>query len=146
MIYILKEDDLDYIKQVANIERLCFSEPWSEKALTDEIKKSSSFLLVYLEKDSILGYVGLQTVLDEGYITNIAVLPTQRGKGIAMALLSRLIELGNEKALTFISLEVRESNSNAISLYKKFNFNKVGLRKNFYSKPSEDGIIMTMYY
>ncbi len=146
MIYTLKATDTEYIKQLAEIEKTCFSEPWSEKSLTDEIKKNTSTLLVYLENNTVLGYVGLQTVLDEGYITNIAVLPHYRRIGIAKALINELIFISENKELSFISLEVRESNTNAINLYNLYDFRNVGLRKNFYSFPTENAIIMTKYF
>ena len=98
---------------------------------------------MFAENESILGYAGLQIVLDEGYVTNIAVTKTARGKGIGKALVEALVNLSKNKNLAFISLEVRESNLPAISLYKKFGFEDKGKRKAFYSNPTEDAIIMT---
>ena len=129
-------------KGIAELERECFSSPWSENAILESASADTSFF-VFAENESILGYAGLQIVLDEGYVTNIAVTKTARGKGIGKALVEALVNLSKNKNLAFISLEVRESNLPAISLYKKFGFEDKGKRKAFYSNPTEDAIIMT---
>ena len=119
-------------------EKECFSTPWSEESF--KTADNTRFYL-YFEGEKVVGYVGIYSVLDEGYITNIAVLKDYRKKGVATSLLKELTE--KESALSFISLEVRESNAAAISLYTKFNFKKEGVRKAFYSNPKEDGLILT---
>lgn len=129
-------------KAIALLEEECFITPWSERAILDSYNNSTLFLL-FEEEGEILGYVGLQTVLDEGYITNVAVTKKARKRGVGSALISRLKEVAKEKGLRFISLEVRKSNTAAISLYEKQGFKAVGKRKNFYSHPTEDGLIMT---
>jgi ribosomal-protein-alanine acetyltransferase len=96
------------------------------------------------QAEEILGYAGLQVVLDEGYVTNIAVTEKARKRGIGSALTERILSAGREKALSFVSLEVRASTSAAISLYEKFGFKAVGVRKRFYANPTEDAIIMTV--
>ena len=128
---------------IARLEKECFSEPWSEKAITESLE-NGTFFFVFEEEGEILGYAGLQTVLDEGYVTNIAVTSNARKKGIGSALTEKIISFGKEKKLSFVTLEVRESNLAAISLYKKFGFKTVGKRKNFYTAPSEDALIMTI--
>ena len=125
-------------KELNIIEKECFSAPWSEESF--KTAENTRFY-VYFEGEEVVGYVGIYSVLDEGYITNIAVLKDHRKKGVATALLKELTE--KESALSFISLEVRESNTAAISLYEKFNFEKEGVRKAFYSNPKEDGLILT---
>lgn len=125
-------------KELNLIEKECFSAPWSEESFKSA---ENTRFYVYFENETPLGYVGIYSILDEGYITNIAVLKKERKKGIATALLNELIKSENE--LSFISLEVRESNAAAISLYTKFNFKKEGVRKAFYSNPKEDGLILT---
>ena len=131
-----------HIKDIANLEKVCFSTPWSQETITDAYKTGTKFFVV--EKDrKVLGYVGLSAIIDEGYITNIAVFPEYRKMGVGTALLQHLFDFAKEKELAFISLEVRESNSNAISLYKKLGFIEEGKRKNFYSLPSEDALILT---
>ena len=131
-----------HISQIAKLEEVCFSTPWSEKVIEDAYKTGTKFFV--FEKDNIvLGYVGISAILDEGYITNVAVFPEYRNQGIASALLEYLFDIANDNGLSFISLEVRESNQNAISLYQKFGFKTEGKRKNFYTNPTEDALIMT---
>lgn len=130
------------IKSVAEIEKENFSEPWSEKSIRESLNNSTVFFVAEKE-DSVLGYVGLNFVLDEGYITSIAVKKENRNCGIATALINKCFDFADQKKLSFISLEVRNSNKNAIDLYKKLNFNNEGLRRNFYRFPTEDAIIMT---
>ncbi len=134
-----KENDETFI---AGLEKECFSQPWSEKAIL-EARENNTIFLVAEENKKIIGYAGLQTVLDEGYITNVAVTKEHRGKGVAKALMEKLLEKGEEQNLSFITLEVRESNLAAINLYKKFGFIKEGERKNFYVSPRENAHIMT---
>ena len=137
MIKIFSNENLP-ARELSLIEKECFSAPWSEESF--KTAENTRFYL-YFEGEKVVGYVGIYSVLDEGYITNIAVLKGHRKKGVATALLKELTE--KESALSFISLEVRESNAAAISLYTKFNFKKEGVRKAFYSNPKEDGLILT---
>ena len=137
MIKIFSKENLP-TRELSLIEKECFSAPWSEESF--KTAENTRFYL-YFEGEKVVGYVGIYSVLDEGYITNIAVLKDHRKKGVATALLKELTE--KESALSFISLEVRESNAAAISLYTKFNFKKEGVRKAFYSNPKEDGLILT---
>ena len=128
-------------KAIAEIEKECFLEPWSEQAVLDSANLDCVFVL--FEKDGqAVGYAGIQIVLDEGYITNIAVKKAFRRQGIATVLINELLKMLNDK-LSFISLEVRASNSAAIKLYELLGFEKAGIRKNFYSAPKEDALIMT---
>lgn len=127
---------------IAELEKECFSKPWSEKAILDA-KENNTVFLVAEQQEKIIGYLGLQIVLDEGYITNVAVTKEHRGKGVAKSLMEKLIEMAEEKNLAFVTLEVRESNLAAINLYKKFGFEKEGERKNFYENPRENAHIMT---
>ena len=129
-------------KGIAELEKECFSIPWSENAVLESAAADTVFF-VFCENGKILGYAGLQVVLDEGYITNIAVTASARGRGIGKALADALINFGKGKNLAFISLEVRESNTPAISLYTKCGFKDCGKRKSFYQNPKEDAIIMT---
>lgn len=131
-----------HIKEIAKLEKECFSTPWSEQTIEDAYKTGTRFF-VAKKDNSVLGYVGISAILDEGYITNVAVFPEHRQKGVACALLNSLFEFAQKNGLSFISLEVRESNNAAISLYKKFGFKTEGKRKNFYSAPQEDALIMT---
>ena len=139
---MIREFVLGDEKDIATLEKECFSSPWSETAVLESLSNNTTFL-VFCEQGEILGYAGLQIVLDEGYVTNIAVTKTARGKGIGHSLVNALLSLGKQNGLAFISLEVRETNTPAISLYKKCGFLNVGKRKNFYTNPAEDAIILT---
>jgi len=129
-------------KSIAELETECFSSPWSQAAILQSFNNGTAFI-VFEENGKVLGYAGLQMVLDEGYVTNIAVTKSARGTGIGKSLVGALISLAKDKGLAFISLEVRESNTPAISLYTKCGFKDFGKRKNFYQNPTEDAVIMT---
>lgn len=132
----------NHIDSIAELEKICFSEPWSADAIMDSFRSGTVFLVA--EKDGkVLGYVGIKPVLDEGYITNVAVFPEYRRMGVGAALMHSLDRLARNKGLAFISLEVRKSNLPAISLYESFGYKTEGVRKNFYRDPLEDAIIMT---
>ena len=135
-----------HLDAVVLLEKANFSIPWSKKQLYEEINNvNSKFLVAVNNFDKVLGYIGFKFVLDEGYITNVAVFNDYRHNGIAKKLLLNIIDFGIEKKLSFIFLEVRKSNMAAIHLYKKLNFLDIGERKNFYSFPKENAIIMTKY-
>lgn len=127
---------------IAELEKECFSDPWSAEAILESAASRVRFF-VFEENEKIVGYVGLQTVLDEGYITNIAVSSAHRRKGIGKSLLNTLDKLAEELSLSFISLEVRESNLSAIELYTGAGYLSDGIRPNFYENPRENAIIMT---
>lgn len=129
------------IPAIANIEKLSFSTPWSENAIRESMNAGTAFYIAR-KNDVVVGYMGLSKIAGEGYVTNIAVLPQYRQQGIGKTLLDYAIKDSLAK-LEFISLEVRVSNVAAISLYESFGFEKVGLRKCFYTNPSEDALIMT---
>lgn len=135
-----------HLEEVSRLEKICFSVPWSKVSLKEEIDNGYANFWVAIDKnEKVLGYAGLNFVLDEGYITNVAVFPQYRCKGIAKKLLETLVDFAQDKNLKFISLEVRKSNISAIYLYKNLDFLAVGGRKNFYSCPKEDAVIMTRY-
>ena len=135
-----------YISGVASLERECFSHPWSEKSLREELDNDQAHFLCAVADGCVVGYIGVQEIVGEAYITNVAVLPQFRRNGVAAALLHNLFEFANESCFEFLSLEVRKSNTAAIKLYEKAGFVPVGSRKNFYSEPREDAIIMTKYF
>jgi len=136
----------EHIPQIAAIERACFSLPWSQDMLREVLWNDAAVMVVAEGEDgAVLGYAGLQTVLDEGYIDNVAVAPAFRRQGVADALLSAFVRFGRAK-LAFLTLEVRESNLPAIALYHKHGFRAVGRRKNYYDDPKEDAIIMTLEF
>lgn len=131
----------EHVAQIAELEKLCFSTPWSEKALIEEIENENARFFVAVNETEVLAYGGMHLVLGEGFVTNIAVSPKHRRKDIAKTICEKLISLCD----TSLSLEVRQSNEKAINLYKKLGFEEVGKRKNFYQNPSEDGLIYTKF-
>lgn len=146
MEYNIVPMDRSHIEQIAALERECFSTPWSEAMLTEVLfDTQASFIVAESEDGGVLGYAGLQVVLDEGYIDNIAVEPAARRHGVADELLDVFCRFG-EANLAFLTLEVRASNEPAIALYRKHGFEEAGRRKNYYTKPTEDAIIMTRHF
>ena len=137
-----KKDD---IPAIARLEKLCFSSPWSENALLETMSREETLFLVAKCGENICGYVGCYYVLDEGYITNVAVDPEYRRLGIGRDLIEELKARAREKKLAFLTLEVRVSNEAAIAHYEKTGFEKVGRRPRFYSDPCEDAELMTLY-
>ena len=134
----------DHLDEVAELERICFSAPWSRNMLAEELDNLlSAFLVALDDNDRVVGYAGLQVVLDEGYITNIAVRPECRKQGIAGKLLQVFLDFAQGNHLAFLTLEVRASNYDAIALYGSRGFRSTGRRKNYYEHPKEDAIIMT---
>ncbi len=134
--------DNSHIDEIVKIENACFSHPWTKDGIIEAMNNRTKFY-VFEKGGKVLGYVGVSVILDEGYITNVAVLPEYRGLGIARALMKKLDDLARLENLSFISLEVRTSNQKAISLYEKFDYKTEGVRKNFYDDPREDALIMT---
>ena len=131
---------------VAAIEAECFSHPWSKKSLEESLEKENSLFLVAVEDEKVIGYVGMEVIVDEGYIFNVAVSADYRRRGVGYALVRELVTYSLKNSLCVIPLEVRESNSAAISLYSKFGFIKAGERKNYYSDPTEAAVLMTKYF
>lgn len=135
-----------HIDDIYIIETECFSHPWSKQSLEEELNNETSLFLVAKEENEVIGYIGMSIVIDEGYIFNVAVRESYRNKGVATALINELVIYGKKNNFSFITLEVRESNLPAISLYSKFGFIKAGERKNYYSNPKENAILMTKYF
>ena len=140
-ITTLKEQHLD---DVAALESISFSEPWSRQAFADTINNEEFIYLVALSENKIVGYAGCVIALDEGNITNIAVDVEYRRMGIADELMKQLSLLLAKKDVRYIFLEVRESNEAAQALYKKCGYEEIGIRKNFYRKPQENAIVMKL--
>ena len=134
----------EHLDEVAELERICFSAPWSRGMLAEELDNALSAFLVALDGEGhVAGYAGVQVVLDEGYITNVAVHPAHRRQGIASKLLEVFAAFARGNGLAFLTLEVRASNAAAIALYTKLGFVQAGRRKNYYEHPREDAWIMT---
>ena len=134
------------VEAVAQLEKECFSVPWSKKSLSDELANDTAHFFVAERFNNVIGYIGTNIVADECYITNVAVTKSERRKGVGLLLLKKAEETAKEHACRFITLEVRRSNEAAVSLYRKLGFKECGLRKNYYTEPSEDGLIMTKFF
>ncbi|MGN0982399.1 MAG: ribosomal protein S18-alanine N-acetyltransferase [Candidatus Limivicinus sp.] len=135
------------LEQIQTIERQCFSCPWTIDQLRGQLPdERHAFLTAVEESGAVLGYVGMMIVLDEGYISNVAVAPANRRQGVADALISALTARAKELGLAFVTLEVRAGNEPAKSLYAKHGFVPVGRRKNYYDLPKEDAILMTRFW
>ena len=131
-----------HVAQIAALEKICFSDPWSEKSVASELDNKLAFWLVATEGDTVAGYIGSQTVMDETDMMNVAVHPDFRRQGIAEALVNGLVEQLKTMGSHCLTLEVRASNAPAISLYEKLGFSQIGRRKNYYRNPREDALIL----
>ena len=132
----------DHVSQVAELEKICFSDPWSEKSMASELTNPLSLWLVAVEDDRVAGYVGSQSVMGESDMMNVAVHPDFRRQGVAEKLVLELVAALAKRDNHCLTLEVRASNAPAISLYEKLGFAQVGLRKNYYRNPKEDALIL----
>ncbi len=141
MMEILRMNE-SHVEQVAQLEKLSFSDPWSANAIASELSNNLSLWLVAMDADKLVGYVGSQSVMGWTDMMNIAVHPDYRRQGIAEALIAALSQslkaLGNE----CLTLEVRPSNAPAVALYHKLGFVQVGCRPNYYHNPREDALIL----
>ena len=135
-----------HLDEVAAIENDCFSHPWSRRSLESELKNETSHFLVAVEDGKVIGYIGMSAVIDEGYLFNAAVDSHYRKKGVGSALVRELVTWCQKHDFAFLTLEVRESNAPAIALYSRFGFVRVGERKNYYSDPAENALLMTKYF
>lgn len=143
-IKILKAT-FDDAHDISLLENECFSVPWTKENIIESLSSATIFYVAKCDEKTV-GYLGMQNAMGDGYITNVAVTKDFRNFGVATSLLSALFEYATKNQMNFISLEVRKSNVPAISLYKKLGFKDVGIRKNFYTAPKEDAVIMTKYF
>ena len=139
---IIEKMNSSHVAQIAQLEKICFSDPWSEKSIASELDNKLAFWLVAAEGDTVAGYIGSQTVIDETDMMNVAVHPDFRRKGIAEALVNTLVENLQKMGSRCLTLEVRTSNAPAIALYEKLGFAEIGRRKNYYRNPREDALIL----
>lgn len=132
----------EHVPQVAQLEKLCFADPWSEMSIASELQSIWSYWIVAMDAEQVVGYVGSQSSVDETDIMNIAVHPDWRRNGIAEKLIDSLIAELKNRGSRALMLEVRVSNIPAIALYEKLGFRQVGRRKNYYRNPKEDALIL----
>ena len=133
------------ISSVAALEAACFSRPWSEEALFEELHNPTARFLVADDNGLVVGYMGMHALLDEGAITNVAVSPAHRRRGIARALLRHQAAWGGQNGLSRLMLEVRASNIAARALYEQEGFVFDGVRPRFYDRPVEDAALYSLY-
>lgn len=141
MIQIEKMNER-HVAQIAALEKLCFSDPWSEGSIASELNNPLSLWLVALDGEQVAGYIGSQSVMGESDMMNVAVHPDCRRQGIAEALIKELQQQLQALGNNCLTLEVRASNESAIALYEKLNFEQVGRRPNYYRHPKEDALIL----
>ena len=139
----IKRMDSSHVKALSESEKECFSTPWSENALSDELSNNFARFFVAECDGKASGYIGAHNILGEVYITNVAVSKAFRRNGIAEKLIKTLVDFCENEGMEFVTLEVRRSNEAAKKLYSKMGFEEVGERKDFYENPREDAILMT---
>ena len=138
----------DHLEELERLEKICFSRPWSRKMLAEELDNECAAFLVAEDPitKEVVGYAGLLVMADEGYITNVAVFPEYRRRGVAGQIIAVFDNFARGNRLAFLTLEVRPSNAAAIALYQSFGFEAVGRRKNYSDLPKEDALILTKEY
>ncbi len=134
------------VPQVAALEAASFSTPWSRRSIEEELSNPWAIWLVAREEEALAGYLGVQYGPDGGDILTIATAPHLRGRGVARELLEAMSRLLREKGLKWLTLEVRPSNGAALGLYTALGFRQVGRRPRYYRNPTEDAILMTLYF
>ncbi len=144
MCYNITELTESMLPALLELEQACFSSPWSRNMFLGELKNPNAYYKVIVKDMLPIAYMGMWVVADEGQITNIAVHPDVRKKGLASWLLEEFIGFAKQKELAFLTLEVRRSNEAAKSLYKKFGFVEVGMRPNYYEQ-KEDALLFTLF-
>ncbi|WML50775.1 ribosomal protein S18-alanine N-acetyltransferase [Neobacillus sp. PS3-12] len=136
----MREEDID---QVLEIEHASFATPWSREAFYNELNMNKFAVYIVLEVDQkVVGYCGVWVVIDEAHVTNIAILPEYRGRKFGEALMQNLFDVAKTMGAKSMTLEVRVTNYVAQALYRKFGFQKGGLRKNYYTDNQEDALVM----
>ena len=138
----IREMKREDVPAISELEKLCFSDPWSESSIASELDNPLSYWLVAEDNGKIAGYVGSQSVLDAADMMNLAVSPDCRQQGVGQALVNGLVEHLQQKNVIALLLEVRVSNTPAISLYEKLGFIQVGRRPKYYHNPREDALIL----
>ena len=141
MIQLVNMSDA-HVSQIAELEKLCFSCPWSEKSVASELNNPLSCWLVAMDGNVVAGYIGSQSVMGEADMMNVAVRPDHRRQGIAKMLVEGLVQELIKREVYSLTLEVRASNDPAIRLYEQLGFRQVGRRPNYYRDPREDALIL----
>lgn len=140
---ILREMLVDDLDKVMEIEEAVSLVPWTKEGFFAFLTRNDVMFLVVEEKEEILGYCGMMMVLDEGDVLNVVVRKERQREGIGNFLMQSLLRLAAEQGIRMIHLEVRKGNETAIRLYERLGFEQDGIRKNYYTDPVEDAILMT---
>ena len=138
----IKNMAAEHVVQVAELEKICFSMPWSKNSIASELNNIYALWLVAEDNGAVVGYIGSQFSHPEADVMNVAVTPDRRREGIAEVLVDSLIMELKRIGCSSLTLEVRASNDPAIGLYQKIGFHEVGRRKNYYRNPKEDALIL----
>jgi ribosomal-protein-alanine N-acetyltransferase len=144
LIRVSPENYEFYLDQILEIENLSFSAPWSGNGFLQEIENPVAQLWALMHDRVLLGYLCFWTVREEMQLLDLAVHPRYRGRGHGTYLLTNMIDLACSKGISRIWLEVRRSGLTAKKLYEKFGFVESGLRRNYYTGPEEDAIVMSL--
>ena len=132
----------EHVAQVAELEKICFTTPWSEKSIASELKNIYALWLVAEDQGTVVAYIGSQLSHPEADVMNVAVSPERRREGIAEVLVDALVMELKRLGCSSLTLEVGASNDPAVGLYQKTGFHQVGRRKNYYHNPKEDALIL----
>ncbi|WXR60706.1 ribosomal protein S18-alanine N-acetyltransferase [Peptostreptococcaceae bacterium AGR-M142] len=140
--YKIEDFKKEHIKDLVEIEKFCFTTPWTKNMFLKEFENNLSHYKVIIVDGKVIAYAGIWLIVDEGHITNVAVHPKFKGNGFGSIVMEALIDLCVEKQIKSMTLEVRTKNQVAINLYEKYNFKKAGIRKEYYPDTKEDALIM----
>ncbi len=143
---IIERMEREHIPEIVELEKLCFSTPWTYENLEEELDNKTAYFFVALEDEKVIGYIGVSVVADSCFINNIAVFPEYRRQGVGRALIKMASLTADAMGTDFISLEVRESNYPAIAMYRSMGFEEMGMRRDFYRRPRENALIMTRIF
>lgn len=131
-----------YIKEIADLEKKCFTDPWNEDMFIQLLSNPLAVFIAALNGEEVVGYAGIYHILTEGQLMNIAVKEEYRRCGIAEKMFVFLLGYAKENDIELITLEVRKENTPAVSFYEKIGFEKVGIRPGYYSHPTDDALLM----
>lgn len=133
-----------HLDRLAQLEALCFSQPWSRQALAEELGNPCACFFTALAGGQVAGYAGAHFAGGEFYMDNLAVFPDYRRQGVGRALVQALVGFARENGGEFLTLEVRPSNTYALALYGGLGFREVGRRRGFYTRPAEDALLLRL--
>ncbi len=140
--FLIKKMTNEHISDILFIEEMCFEDPWNEQMFLGELEHENVYYFIIIKDNKPVGYIGFWHIVDEGHITNICIDKTLQKQGLGTKLMEYAIEAMKSLEIIATTLEVRQSNLKAINFYNKLGFTSEGVRKNYYSNPKEDAVIM----